>query len=39
MQSKNNKIGTYEINESSLWYFDDKMYILNNGYNRLSLGY
>ena len=39
MQSKNHKIGTYKINKSSLSYFDDKMYTLDNGYNRLALGY
>ena len=35
MQSKN-KIGTYEINKISLSYFDDKMYILNNGHSVLA---
>ena len=39
IQSKNPKIGTYDINKISLSYFDDKIYILNNGYDGLALGY
>ena len=36
IQSKNLKIGTYEKRKFSLTWFDDKLYILNNGYNELS---
>ena len=32
IQSKNQKIGTYEINKIYLSCFDGKIYILNNGY-------
>ena len=32
IQSKNHRIGTYEINNISLSCFDDKIYILKNGY-------
>ena len=32
IQSKNKKIGTYEINKIYLSCFDGKIYILNNGY-------
>ena len=39
IQSKNHRIGTYEINKVSLSCFDDKIYILNNGYDGLVLGY
>ena len=39
IQSKDHRIGTYEINKISLPFFDDKMYIQNNGYGRLALGY
>ena len=39
IQSKNHRIGTYEINKISLSWFDDKLYILNTGYNRLAIGY
>ena len=35
----NHRIGTYEINKISLSCFDDKIYIQNNGYDRLALGY
>ena len=38
-QSKNHRIGTYEINKISLSCFDDKIYIKNNGYDGLTLGY
>ena len=38
-QSKDNKIGTYEINKVSLSCFDDKIYIQNKGYDGLALGY
>ena len=39
IQSKNYRIGTYEINKISLSYFDDTIYIQNNGYDGLDLGY
>ena len=39
IQSKYDSIGTYEINKISLSCFDDKIYILNNGYHELALGY
>ena len=38
IQSKDHRIGTYEINQISLSCFDDKIYIQNNGYDRLALG-
>ena len=39
IQSKDHRIGTYEINKISLSYFDDKIYIQNNGFDGLALGY
>ena len=39
IQSKDHKIGTYEINKISLCCFDDKMYDQNNGCDGLALGY
>ena len=33
MQSQDDRIGTFEINIISLSYFDDKIYIQNNGYD------
>ena len=39
VQSKDHRVGTYEINQISLSCFDDKIYIQNNGYDRLALGY
>ena len=39
IQSKDYKIGTYEINKISLSCFNDKIYIQNNGYDGLALGY
>ena len=39
MQSKNYKIGTYKISKVSLSCFDDKIYILKNGYDELALSY
>ena len=39
IQSKDHRIGTYEINKISLSCFDDKTYIQNNGCNGLALGY
>ena len=38
IQSKYQAIGTYEINKIYLSSFDDKIYILNNGYDKLVLG-
>ena len=38
-QSKNHEIEAYEINKISLSCFDDKIYILNNRYDRLGLDY
>ena len=39
IQSKDHRIGIYEINKISLSYFDDKIYIKNNEYEALALGY
>ena len=39
IQSKLHKTETYEMNKNSLSCFDDKIYILKNGYNRLALDY
>ena len=39
IQSKDRTIGTYEINKIYLSCFDDKNYILNNGYDGLALGF
>ena len=39
IQSKDPRIGTNEINKISLSCFDDKIYIQNNGYDGLALGY
>ena len=39
IQSKDHRIGTYEINKISLSYFDDKIFIQNYRYDRLALGY
>ena len=39
VQSKNHRIGTYEVNKVSLSCFDNKIYILNNGYDELALAY
>ena len=39
IQSKDRKIGTYEINKISLFCFDDKTYIQNNECDGLALGY
>ena len=36
IQSKNHKMGTNEINKISLSCFDDKIYILKNGYDGLA---
>ena len=37
IQSKDYKIGTYEINKNSWSFFDDKIYIQKNGYDGLAL--
>ena len=39
IQSNDHRMGTYEIQKIFLFCFDDKIYIQNNGYNRLALGY
>ena len=39
IQSKDHKMGTYEINKISLSCFDDKIYIQNNKFDGLALGY
>ena len=39
IQSKGQKIETYGISKISLSCFDDKIYIQNNGYDGLVLGY
>ena len=39
IQSKDHRIGIYEINEISFSCFDDKIYIQNNGCNGLALDY
>ena len=39
IQSKDHKIGTYEINKMSLSCFDEKIYIPNNRCDGLALGY
>ena len=39
IQSKDHRIGTYEINKTSLSCFDDKIYIQSNRCDGLALGY
>ena len=39
IQSKDHRIGTYEINKISLSCFDNKIYIQKNGWDGLALGY
>ena len=39
IQSKDRRIGTYEIDKISLFHFDNKIYIQSNGYDRLALRY
>ena len=39
IQSKDHRVGTYEVNKISLPYFDDKTYIENNGHDGLALSY
>ena len=38
IQSKEHRIGTYEINKIQLPFFDDKICIKNNGYDGLGFG-
>ena len=37
-QSKNHRIGTYEVNKTSFYDFDDKIYIPDNGIDAFPLG-
>ena len=39
IQSKDHILGAYEINKTFFSCFEDKLYIQNNGYNELALGY
>ena len=39
IRSKSNKTGTYQIKKISFSCFDDKIHILNNGYDGLAVGY
>ena len=39
IQSKNQRIGTYEINKIYFSCYDDKIHILNNKYNGIALAY
>ena len=39
IQSKDHRLGTYEMNKISLSYFDVKIHILNNEFNGLALAY
>ena len=39
IRSKNHQLGSYEINKVSLSCFDDKRYILNNGYESYAYGH
>ena len=39
IQSKNHRIGPYEIKKIFLLSFVEKIYILSNGYDGLALGY
>ena len=39
IQSKDRRVGTYEINNISLSCFDSKIYVQADGYDRLALGY
>ena len=39
IESKDHRIGLYEINKTSLSCFDDKIYIQNNVCDGLFLGY
>ena len=39
IHSEDHRIKTYEINKISLYCLDDKIYIKNNRYDGLALGY
>ena len=39
IQSKDHRIGTYEVKKISFSCFDDKICIQNNGYDGLALSY
>ena len=39
IKTEDHRIGTYEINKISSSCFDYKIYIQNNEYDRLALGY
>ena len=39
VQSKDHRVANYEINQIFMSCFGDKMYILNNGYDGLAIGY
>ena len=39
IQSKDHRIVTYDMDKMPLSCFDNKIYIQNNGYNGLALGY
>ena len=39
IQTKDHRIVTYEFNKTSWSCFNDKIYIKNNEYNRLTFGY
>ena len=39
IQSKDHRIGAYEINKISLTFFDGKIFIQSNGSDGLALGY
>ena len=39
IQSKDHRIGTHEIDKISLYLFDYKIYIQNNGSDQLAFGY
>ena len=38
-QSRDHRIGTYEIKKISLPCFDEKIFVQNNAYDGLALGY
>ena len=39
IQSKNHKVGTYEINKISLSFFDDKRFVLDDGIHTIAYFY
>ena len=39
IQSKYHLIGTYEIKKFSLYHFDDEIYMQNNRYKEIAIGY